>query len=287
MKIGVIVGLLRKPLLEGIDFAAELGVDGVQISVRPGDSDYNLVACGEAELAAIRRRCEANRIVISALCGDLGGSFQAARECMDRVELMKQVVDRAQSLGVKVITTHIGCIPDDRRDPVYAIMLLSVRAAAEYAARRGVVFAVETGPEKADVLKAFLEEVGSAGLGVNLDPANLRMVSCEDPVYAVGVLAPYIVHTHAKDGVNLYPGSAAKAYGMRNADGSRRELLGRAAEYREVPLGQGQVPWDDYLAALRQAGFDGFLTIERECGEDPVRDIGLAVGFLKRKIGAR
>ena len=148
-----------------------------------------------------------------------------------------------------------------------------------------MTFAIETGPEQPEVLRAFIEDVGSEGLGVNLDPANLRMVSCVDPVHAVEVLGKYIVHTHAKDGVNLYPGSAKAMYGMCNPDGTKRVFAERPAEYKEVPLGQGQVPWDAYLAALRKAGFNGFLTIERECGNDPEGDIRLAYDFLKNKIG--
>ena len=92
------------------------------------------------------------------------------------------------------------------------------------------------------------------------------------------------MHTHAKDGVNLFPGSAAAAYGMVNPDGSRRDLGVEPARYREVPLGQGQVPWDAYLAALKKIGYDGFLTIERECGEDPEGDIRLAQTFLQKKL---
>ena len=33
--------------------------------------------------------------------------------------------------------------------------------------------------------------------------------------------------------------------------------------------------FDVYLPALRNTGFDGFLTIEREVGDDPVADISI------------
>ena len=50
--------------------------------------------------------------------------------------------------------------------------------------------------------------------------------------------------------------------------------------YREVPLGEGNVDWNGYIAALREIGYDGYLTIERECGDEPAKDIGDAVRFL-------
>lgn len=48
-----------------------------------------------------------------------------------------------------------------------------------------------------------------------------------------------------------------------------------------MPLGEGSVKWDEYLAALNDIGYKGFLTIEREVGDDPEKDIGNAVSFLK------
>ena len=284
MKIGVIAELLRKPLAEDIAFAAEIGVQGVQLCVTHGEEGINLSDCTDEELAELDATVKKHGLVITAICGDLGGSFQLEHECEGRIQLMKKIIDSAAKLGVKVITTHIGHIPEWQGDAVYPTMVRSVRAVADYAYSKGCTMAIETGPELADVLKAFIEAVASKGLGVNLDPANLRGVSCEDPVYAVQTLAPYIVHTHAKDAINTHVGSAAAFYGLRNPDGSRRVISARPAGFKEVPLGPGMVPWDEYLAALKEIGFDGFLTIERECGEDPIGDIKMAVGFLKDKL---
>ena len=113
------------------------------------------------------------------------------------------------------------------------------------------------------MLKAFLDSLGAKGMRVNLDPANLVMVAKDDPVAAVEVLKDYIVHTHAKDGIVT--------------DTTKHGWL-------EVPLGQGGVDWDNYLAALNRIGYTGYLTIERECGEDPAADIKMAVDFLGTKL---
>ena len=281
MKIGALASSLRKPLPETLDAFAAMGLQGVQIGVNLEWLNYP-----DEKIAEIRERCAKNNLVISAICGDIGGDpFHIEAECMKRAEILCKFADLAVKLGTKVITTHIGVVPEDKNDPVYPLMLKSIRHAAEYSATKGVTFAIETGPEKAETLRTFIEDVNSKGIGVNLDPANLRMVSCVDPVHAVEVLGKYIVHTHAKDGINLYPGSAKAAYGMYNPDGTKRVFEERPASFKEVPLGQGQVPWDGYLAALKKAGFNGFLTIERECGDNPAGDIKLAYDFLKSKIG--
>jgi L-ribulose-5-phosphate 3-epimerase len=121
-----------------------------------------------------------------------------------------------------------------------------------------VAFASETGGEAPEVLERFLIKVGSPGIKVNYDPANLVMGGY-DHLDGVDVLGEYIVHTHAKDGV-------------RNPDGT----------CAEVPLGEGGVDFSKYLEKLKGIGYTGFLTIEREVGEDPAADISAAVEFLRR-----
>lgn len=280
MKIGALNSSLRKPLPATVKKYAEMGIQGMQLQITPEHLIFS-----DARLAEIRKLCADAGLEISAVCGDIAHThFGVTAEWRDRVELHKRVVDIAVKLGTKVITTHIGVVPAEKNDPVYPIMVESIREAAEYSGACGTVFAIETGPEKADILLNLLQDVDSKGLGVNLDPANLRMVSCEDPVHAVELLGKYIVHTHAKDGINTFPGLAAAAYRMLEPDGSPRKFSEPPAKYQEVPLGQGQVPWDGYLAALKKAGYDGFLTIERECGSDPEGDIRLAVNFLKSKL---
>ena len=49
-------------------------------------------------------------------------------------------------------------------------------------------------------------------------------------------------------------------------------------------FGTGGVDWDSYLAALNSIGYTGYLTIEREVGEDPAADIKTAVDFLGIKL---
>lgn len=280
MKIGALASSLRKPLPATLKKFQEMGLCGVQLLTSP---EY--LVFSDARLKEIRTMCADHGLEISAVCGDIAHThFGVTDEWQDRVDLFKKVVDVANKLGTKVITTHIGVVPDDTADPVFDIMVESIGKSAEYSAANDAVFAIETGPESAETLLKLLEAVNSKGLGINLDPANLRMVSRVDPAHAVNVIGKYIVHTHAKDGINTYPGLAAATYGMRNPDGSLRKFEEKPATFQEVPLGQGQVPWDEYLAALKRAGYDGFLTIERECGEDPEADIRLAMDFLKSKI---
>ena len=161
-------------------------------------------------------------------------------------------------------------------------MLEALTECGIYAKEKGVTLAIETGPEKAKTLLSFIEDT-KGGIGVNLDPANFTMVTGQDAVEAVYLLGKYIVHTHAKDGImlnkNQNPTEVYHAFAIGGVD-----ALNACEGFKEVPLGEGDVDWDGYLKALRDVGFDGFLTIERECGANPQADIETAINFLKKKI---
>lgn len=113
-----------------------------------------------------------------------------------------------------------------------------------------------------------------------MDPANLVMVTGDEPVQAVYNLRDYIVHTHAKDGVKLQDSDPEVIYGIKDIE----EVIQAGEVFREMPLGQGNVPFGAYLKALEEIGYRGFLTIEREVGEDPAKDIALAADFLRRQM---
>lgn len=278
--IGVILESFRLPTLQALDEAARLGAAGIQMYATNGEhAPENMDA---AARRALLGELKSRGLRFSALCGDLGMGFGNAERNPELIERSKRIIDMALELETNIVTTHIGVVPADKSHPRYAIMQEACGTLADYAAHNGAYFAVETGPEPPKVLKEFLDSLTSGGVRVNLDPANLKMVLDEDPVAAVHTLKDYIVHTHAKDGVHLLKGDPEYIYNVVHP--IPEEYNGKCF-FKEVPLGEGSVPFDRYLAALEEVGYRGFLTIEREAGEDPVKDIGTAVRFLKDQEG--
>lgn len=281
-KIGVMVDSFKVPIMtDGLDKAQSIGAQGIQLYVVKGENKYDTFDAEKVE--KFNKALAERNLVVSAICGDFEGhGFERADENEWKVPASKAVADLAVKLNTKVVTTHIGVVDTDKSSESYQNQLKACKEIGEYAASIGVTFAIETGPEKAETLKSFLDDVGSKGVGVNLDPANLVMVTDDDPVKAVYTLKDYIVHTHAKDGILLQKTDPKRIYTFF-AEGGIEDL--RMGDYFiEVPLGQGKVDFDNYLKALEEIGFNGFLTIERECGADPYADIKLAVDFLESKI---
>lgn len=272
MKIGVIAESFRKPFAQAVRAARGLGADGIQAYAGQAfafDAD-------KATLSELKKFVHGEGLLFSAVCGDFGCGMYYRRD-RAMIDREKRILEMAKELGTSIVTTHIGVIPEDKDCAQYESMYEVCRELAEFAKQTGGHFAVETGPERADVLKAFLDDLGSDGVAVNLDPANLVMCAGDDPVQAVYTLRDYIVHTHAKDGVQLRKFDTRALYAPEYYD-----LTPCGWDViREEPLGKGGVDWKKYLAALREIGYDGFLTIERECGDTPEKDIGDAVRFLE------
>lgn len=272
--IGIIINSFRTDIPTSVKKAAECGAQGIQVYATSGEmAPENLVGAKRKEFLDF---VKSNGLVISALCGDLGGGGFIHKDLNEaRVEKSKRILDLAKELETDIVTTHIGVVPSDPNHDRYKIMQEACHELAEYADSIDAHFAVETGPETSAVLKGFLDSLNSTGVGVNLDPANLVMVTGDDPVGAVHNLKKYIVHTHAKDGKQIFFRDPEIVYGIK------KDVIVTDDSFIEVPLGEGSVNWPNYLAALEEIGYNGFLTIEREVGDKPEVDIRAAVDFLK------
>jgi L-ribulose-5-phosphate 3-epimerase len=267
MKIGAMTTSFRKSFEEALRASAALGVDGVQIWATNityydpdhpvGELDPELTT--EEDKKKLKQTLKRLNLEISALCGDLGRGFVKPDHIAEDVAWTKRMMDLAKSLGVKVLTSHIGRIPDDRKDPGYRTAAEALEEIGAHGDRVGVLFASETGPESGAALAEFLRELKTNSIKVNYDPANMVMRGF-DPVQGVYDLKDFIVHTHAKDGRGPGPNRG------------------------EVPLGEGDVPWPRYLSALKEIGYEGYLTIEREVGENPAADIETAAAFLREQL---
>lgn len=275
--IGVMLDSFRIDAFAALDKAQKLGAKGIQVYATRGEmSPEKMTAEKRREfLKAVKD----HGLVISALCGDLGCGFADAQRNPQLIEQSKRILDLAKDLETDVVTTHIGVVPAESTHPRFAVMQQACGELAAYADSLQAHFAIETGPEVAATLKHFLDGLHSTGVAVNMDPANFVMVTGDDPVQAVYTLKEYIVHTHAKDGRRLRVVDPEILYGMVESD-----MLADPS-FLELPLGQGDVDFKNYLKALDEIGYQGFLTIEREVGDDPEADIGTAVSFLHNLIG--
>jgi sugar phosphate isomerase/epimerase len=112
MKLGVITDSFKVGTEEAILRAAELGLSGVQIYATGGE--FSPEALSESDILRYKSLLARLGLEISALCGDMGGhGFEIEEDNEQRIEKTKKIIDLATKFNTRVVTTHIGVIPDD------------------------------------------------------------------------------------------------------------------------------------------------------------------------------
>ncbi len=182
-----------------------------------------------------------------------------------RIARINGTSDFAKKCRIPAVQTHCGFIPENPNDPLYKEVVEAVRQVAAYCRKNGQTFRCETGQETPITLLRTIRDVGLDNVGVNFDAANLILYGKANPVEALDVLGPLVMGVHAKDG--LYP-----------ADPNQ---LGR-----ETPIGQGKVNFPRFIGRLKEIGYTGPITIEREIsGPKQLEDIRAAKAYLEKLIG--
>lgn len=181
----------------------------------------------------------------------------------ERLAEMKQISDFARLLQCDVVGLHLGFIPHADTGQPYQDILAVTRDLCRHAADNGQSIHLETGQETAAGLVQFLADAECDNLFVNFDPANMILYGTGEPIEALKLIGDRVRSVHCKD--------------ARWADNPGQEWG------QEMPLGEGDVGIHRYLETLKEIGYRGPLTIEREIPQEPERqqaEIAHAVGVL-------
>jgi len=262
-----------------IKSAAEIGFDGIEFSGLPGsDKEKDIPAFA----ARIKDACgEAGLSVISYT---IGADFltPAKGDWKDEVERLKGEIDIAAVLGVKKMRHDATRGPKDPNSLTAFIEMLPMlanacRAVTEYAAGKGVKTTIENHGffmQDSDRCVALMEAVNHPNFGVLVDIGNF-LCADDDPVRAVGRLAPYAFHVHAKD-FHVKPAAADPGDGWFKSRGGRW--------LRGSIIGHGCVDIKGCLAAVKAAGYKDFVSIEFEGMEDNRQALEIGLKNLRRYI---
>ncbi|HIE52425.1 MAG TPA: sugar phosphate isomerase/epimerase [Armatimonadetes bacterium] len=253
-----------------LEAVKELGVPTVQLHAPPKE-----LRTPEKAAEIKQQFAEAGITVTVVFCGFPGESYAdipTVRKTVglvppelraERLQTTKEISDFAKALGVDAIAMHIGFIPEDPADPGYRPIVEVAQEVCDYSQANGQRFHLETGQETAEGLLRFIHDVGRDNLAVNFDPANMILYGSGNPIEALKKVGQYVKSVHCKDA--KWAARPGEEWG------------------EEVPLGEGDVGIETFLRTLKDLGYEGPLTIEREItGEQQKRDIAAAVKLLER-----
>jgi sugar phosphate isomerase/epimerase len=181
-----------------------------------------------------------------------------------RVDNYKRASDFAKRLDVPALHTHFGFIPENPNDPEYEGVVGALRNVASHVKGNGQMVLYETGQETPITMLRAITDVGVDNQFVNLDCANLILYGKGNPLDALDVIGHLVRGTHAKDG--LFPTNP-------------REIG------KEVPIGKGKADFPKLLPRLKELGYTGPLTIEREIsGPQQFEDIKMEKVYLEKLV---
>lgn len=251
MKIGVLISAKPgKDMLEEFKKVRDLNLQSCQISFWDMDM-YN-----DATAEEINRARAETGIEISTLWAGYSGPVEwnftygpltaglvpeAYRGIREKELIMAS--DFALKIGVNQIATHVGFLPENYYDEGFRGTIAVLRRICKIMKEREQVFLFETGQETPVTVLRAIEEIGLDNVGINFDTANVIRYGKGNPADAVLVFGKYVRDTHIKDG--FYP-----------TDGRN---LGK-----EAPIGEGHCDFPLILKRLKEVGYTGNFTIERE-----------------------
>ena len=176
---------------------------------------------------------------------------------------MLEIADFTKWLGCDTVALHLGFIPHDPAADGYSDIVQVTQQLCDHCGGQDQFLHLETGQETAEGLLEFIQQVGRDNLKINFDPANMILYGTGEPIEALKQVGHHVRSVHCKDGT--WSDQPGETWGA------------------EVPLGKGDVGMEAYLQTLKEIGYDGPLTIEREIPQDPERqrsEIGQAIELL-------
>ncbi len=247
-------------LFEWIEMAADLPIDGLEMyegAFQNFQPDY---------LSKVRRALERKHLEAPMLCCSPDFTSPDAQERRRQVEREKQMIDVTEALGGRFCRVLSGQRrPEVSRARGIAWVVDSIRELLDYASAKNVVLTMENHykdnywqhPEFAQKSEIYLEiinRIESPWFGVQYDPSN-TLLAGEDPIELLQKIKHRVVTMHASDR-KLKPGHALEE--LRAVE----DAVGYAAILTHGVIGTGLNDYPKIFAILREAGFDGWVSIE-------------------------
>ncbi len=244
------VRLESSPMLrEDIRQAASLGAKGVVLDATGDLHPDRLTETGRREIRHLLRSVEMTLIAIHL---PTRSPYDALEGLDVRVKKADRAFTLAYELGTRLVLVRAGAIPPEEDADRRAIMKTALADLARHADHRGIRLALETGLEAGASMRLLLESIDTPALAASIDPAALLSHGL-DPVAAARDLSIWVAHAYANDA----------ATGVRTT---------RIANPRGQGFPSGALDWEEYLGALEEINYHGFLTAWPDSG-------GLATQF--------
>jgi sugar phosphate isomerase/epimerase len=255
IEIGVNMEFIRcedKPFAAGVERAAALGYRYIEPMVHNGrellsEAGYFHSVSMDEEPLEIRDVMARHNVKPSGL---------SAHTPLMRPEIsvpyLQKAIRFAAAIGAPVVNTDEGIRPEWLSDDdIWPVMRYTLTQAARVAERYGIYIGIEPHQSISKTTAGLLRIHGlvrSPFLKINYDTGNAYLAG-EDPYTGLRAAKDHLVHIHAKD------------ISFQHSDAERGKVTGTPVG---CACGDGVVDWTKVIAMLREADYNGVLSVE--CG---------------------
>lgn len=268
-------------LFEWIKEAGQLDVDGLEMHA------LFFEGAKDSYLDEVRKQCKDTGLTIPMMCFSPDFTHPNPKRRLEELVKQKKAIDLTVKLGGTYCRTLSGQNrPGLDRKKAVRWCVEMIREAVAYAEERKIILNIENHykdgywkyPEFAMSTEVFLEIIGqidSPYFGINFDPSN-TIVAGEDPIELLQKIKSRVVTMHASD--RYLQGGSIKDLRMMEID----PINGYAKFIKHGVIGRGLNDYDAIFRILKEAGFDGWISIED--GMNGMEELRLSAEFLKGKI---
>lgn len=254
-RIAAAAHCLEGPLKRKLQRAVEIGLSGLSFDARRELPPTSLSETGRRQFL---HHVNERGLKVASLSFPTRGAYYDLDRLDDRVAGTKAAMQFAYQLNARVLTARVGRIPADKASQEYKTLVDVLNELASYGNHVGAVFTLTPSGDTIEQLQLLLKAVDQGPIGINYDPAGLLMAG-RDPVLLFRELYGSVHQIVVRDSI-------------RDADSGGTE----------VPVGRGDVKWDEVLAMLDAADYHGWLVADRTTGDDQLDDVTRAVKYLKQ-----
>jgi sugar phosphate isomerase/epimerase len=266
-------------IFEWIEMASTLDVDGLEFY-----SGF-VAALDAANLERVKQALTQKKLEMPMLCYSPNFTNPDPQQRQQEVVKEKAMIDLTAYFGGKYCRVLSGqAYPEISRKDGVRWVVDCIHRCLDHAAQREVVLIMENHykdnywryPEFAQRREIFLEiidQIDSPRFGVNFDPSN-ALIAGEDPLVLLESVKNKVVTMHASDRY-LESGTLED---LRAQDGS----LGYAKNLKHGVIGKGLNDYDRIFSILKEAGFNGWVSIED--GVNGLDELHQSVAFLRQKL---
>lgn len=267
-------------LAEWIDLAVKLDIDGLEWYAG------FLEMADESKWSHFRKLVEDRGKVIPMMCCSPDYTHPDAAFRNKEISKQKKWIDMTYALGGSYCRVLSGQRrPELSIDEGIKLAAECIEKCLPYAQERNITLIIENHykddfweyPEfaqKMDVFCKLVDSIHHPYFGVNYDPSNTYLAG-EDPLELLRRVAHRVVTMHASDRY-LIEGTIED---LRREEGG---ATGYARRLSHGEIGKGLNDYDAIFTELKNAGFNGWISIED--GVEGMEQLERSVAFLRKKM---